>query len=120
MTKILIVDDSFFARNRFNKIFKRAGHKVVGIAENGKQALKLFISEHPDVVMLDYFMSDKNGEEVLKDIIKIDPEARVIMVSGLGDQTIEERVLAAGAKQFISKSKSKSKLLKVIDQVMNA
>lgn len=120
MTKILIVDDSFFARKRFKKIFEQAGHEVVGIAKDGKQGLELFISEHPDIVMLDYLMADKNGEEVLKDIIKKDPKARVIMVSGSGDQTIEARALAAGAKKFISKAKSPSKLLEVIDQVMNA
>lgn len=119
MTKILIVDDSFFARKRFKKIFEDGSHEVVGVAKDGNQALQLFTSEHPDVVMLDYLMEDKNGEEVLKDIIKIDPQARVIMVSGSGDQTIEARALAAGAKQFISKAKSQHKLLKVIDQVMN-
>lgn len=119
MTKILIVDDSFFARKRFKKIFEDGGHEVVGVAKDGNQALQLFTSEHPDVVMLDYLMEDKNGEEVLKDIIKIDPQVRVIMVSGSGDQTIEARALAVGAKQFISKAKSQHKLLKVIDQVMN-
>ncbi len=120
MTKILIVDDSSFARNRLKKIFESAGHEVIGVAEDGAQALKLFATLHPDVVTLDYLLVGQNGEEVLRDIMQHDPDARVIMVSGSGDHTIEERVLSVGAKLFVEKFKGQNEFLRAIDQVMIA
>ena len=119
-TRILIVDDSAFARNRLKAIFEQAGHDVVGSASNGTQALNLFGSLKPDVVTLDYLMVGESGEEVLRDIIQQDPSARVIMVSGSGDNTIEKRVLVAGAKLFISKFNGKQSFIKAVDQVMGA
>ena len=118
MTKILIVDDSSFARKRLKAIFERAGHEVVGSAEDGEQALTMFDTLDPDVVTLDYLMAGKNGEEVLRDIIRHDPDARVIMVSGSGDHTVEDRALSAGAKLFVGKFNSQRKFLQAIDQVM--
>ena len=118
MTKILIVDDSSFARNRLKIIFERAGHEVVGSAKDGNQALKMFDSLHPDVVTLDYLMAGRNGEEVLREIIQHDPAARVIMVSGSGDHTIEDKVLAAGAKLFVEKFNGKNEFLRAVDKVM--
>ena len=114
------MDDSAFARNRLKAIFEQAGHDVVGSAANGTQALNLFGSLRPDVVTLDYLMVGESGEEVLRDIIQQDPSARVIMVSGSGDNTIESRVLAAGAKLFISKFNGKEMFIKAVDQVMGA
>ncbi|MCH7507775.1 MAG: response regulator [Proteobacteria bacterium] len=118
MVKILIVDDSAFARNSISMMVESGGHEVVGRAEDGEQALKLFKSLHPELVMLDYLMPGKNGEVVLKEIIQHDPSARVIMISGSGDKTIEERALQTGAKVFVKKPCVPRDLLKVIDQVM--
>ena len=94
------------------------GHEVVGCAGNGDQALKLFNSLQPELVILDYLMPDKNGEVVLKELIQHDPSARVIMISGSGDNTIEQRALQNGAKVFVKKPCVPRDLLKVIDQVM--
>ncbi len=118
MAKILIVDDSAFARARLKMLFKSGGHEVVGRAEDGEQGLKLFKSLHPELVTLDYLMPDKSGEVVLKEIIQHDPGAKVIMISAWGDHSIEERCLQAGAKVFVQKSNSKRNVLKAIDQVM--
>ena len=118
MTKILIVDDSSFARNRLKVIFERAGHEVVGGAKSGEQALNMFKEMHPDVVTLDYLMAGKNGAEVLNDIIQIDPKARVIMVSGSGDHTLENKLLSAGAMLFVEKFKNQNRFLEAVDQVM--
>ena len=118
MAKILIVDDSAFARARLKMLFESGGHEVVGGAGDGEQGLKLFKSLHPELVTLDYLMADKNGEVVLKEMIQHDPSAKVIMISGSGDHSIEERILQAGAKVFVEKSNSQRNFLKVIDQVM--
>ena len=118
MTKILIVDDSAFTRNALMTFCESGGHEVVGRAENGEQALELFKKLRPELVTLDYLMPGKSGEVVLKEIIQIDPGARVIMLSGSGDNKLEERVLQTGAKFFVEKPCAKGEILKVIDQVM--
>ena len=117
MTKILIVDDSAFARNMMRICVEKGGHEVVGLATDGEQALKLFKSLHPELVMLDYLMPDTNGITILKEIIQYDPCARVIMISGTRDHTIEERSLQAGAKVYVEKHCQPRELLKVINQL---
>ena len=118
MTKILIVDDSSFARKRLKIIFERAGHEVVGSAEDGEQALSLFDELHPDVVTLDYLMAGQNGEEILQEMIRHDPDARVVIVSGSGDHTIKDRLLSCGAKLFVEKLSGHAAFLRAVDQVM--
>ena len=101
-------------------IFERAGHTVVGSAADGEEALVLFDELHPDVVTLDYLMTGKNGVEVLEDIMSHDPDARVIMVSGSGNHSIESKVLSAGAKLFVEKFNDQVQYLNAVDQVMKA
>ncbi len=118
MTKVLIVDDSPFTRNLLGVIIKMGGHEVAGVAEDGKQALEMFRSLRPELVTLDWLMPSKSGEAVLKKIIMLDPDAKVIMITGWANKSIEGRVLAAGAKAFLEKSNVQKDLLNVIDQVM--
>ena len=118
MAKILIVDDSAFARNTLSMYVGNGGHEVVGLGGDGKQALELFKSLRPELVMLDYLMEGKSGMAVLKEIIQHDPSAKVIMVSGSGDHFLAERALQAGAKVFVKKPSAQGDLLKIIDQVM--
>lgn len=118
MANILIVDDSAFSRNSLKILVESDGHEVAGLAENGEQGLNLFKRLKPELVLLDYLMEGKNGKEVLKEIIQHDSSAKVIMVSGLGDSTIEEEALKAGAKNFVRKHNVRMHILKVIDQVL--
>ena len=118
MAKVLIVDDSAFARNVLGRIIEQGGHEVIGRAKDGESAVELFKSLHPELVTLDYLMKGKNGETILEEIIEADPAAKVVMISGSGDYTVEERALESGAKEFVSKPFMQRDLLKVIDQVM--
>ena len=118
MAKILIVDDSGFARNRLKLLFESGGHEVVGSAGDGQQALTLFKNLHPELVTLDYMMKDETGETVLKEIIQHDSSARVIMISGSSDPSVKERTLQAGAMAFVNKFDEEIDYLKVIDGVM--
>jgi len=120
MVKILIVDDSSFARNRLRLMFEMEGHEVVGLAENGKQALELYKSQRPDIVTLDHLMTGESGEDVLHALLEYDPEVKAIMVSGSGDHAIEARVLQAGAKAFIQKMSTQGAFLKTVERVMQA
>lgn len=120
MAKILIVDDSAFARNTLKAIVERGGHEVIGVAENGPQALSLFDSLQPELVTLDFMMHGENGNEVLGELMHINPAAKVIMMSGMGDPNIQESALQAGAKSFLAKPYDKRAVLQTIDQVLEA
>lgn len=120
MAKILIVDDSAFARNTLGIIIEKGGHEIVGRAENGWKAVELFKSLNPEVVTLDYLMEGKNGDEVLEEMIEHDSSARVIMISGSSDAAIGKYALQRGAKVFLEKSFISRDILRVIDQVMLA
>ena len=118
MAKILIVDDSAFARSTIRLIVEHGGHEVVGAAADGPQALDLFMELQPDIVTLDYLMEGMKGDEVLKNIIRMDPDARVVMVSGSSDASLEETTLNDGAKSFVDKPNLPRDLLRAIDSVI--
>jgi two-component system chemotaxis response regulator CheY len=118
MAKILIVDDSAFARNTLGMIIENGGHEVVGRAADGKSGVEMFKSLHPEVVTLDFLMDGKDGETVLEEIMEFDPKAKVIMISGSGDYTVQKTALKTGAKDFVEKPFLQRDLLNSIDQVM--
>jgi len=120
MAKILIVDDSTFTRNLLRRVYESGGHDVVGHAGNAEQAMTLFKTLHPELVTLDYLMPGKSGEAVLEEMIQYDPNAKVIMISGSGDKTVEERLLQTGARKYVEKHLAQREILEVIDQVMEA
>jgi len=120
MAKILIVDDSPFTRRLLGVVLKSGGHEVVGVAEDGKEAFEQYKALRPDIVTLDWMMPSKSGEAVLKKIIQFHPYARAVMITGWADESIEERVLKAGAKAFLQKSRVQHDLLPVIERVMES
>ncbi len=89
MARVLIVDDSAFSRNLLMRICQSGGHQVVGRAGNAEQALSMFKTLQPELVTLDYLMPGECGDVILKDMLQHDPAARIIMISGSGDQSIE-------------------------------
>lgn len=118
MAKILIVDDSPFTRHLLGVIVKMGGHQVIGSAEDGREGFEKYKTLRPDIVTLDWMMPSKSGEAVLKKIIEFHPYAKVIMITGWANKSIEARVLQAGAKAFIEKCNVQKELLQVIDKVM--
>jgi len=101
--KVLIVDDNAEIRSLIRAILENKGHTVAGEAEDGAGALKAFRALRPEVVLLDIIMPGKSGVEVLEDILKIDPAARVIMVTAVEQDLINRRLLLLGAAGIIYK-----------------
>ena len=120
MASILIVDDSAFTRNTLKAIVETAGHNVVGSAEGADRGMELFRSLGPELILLDYLMPGKSGEELLREIMQEDPAARIIMISGSGDLTIQENALKYGAKVFLRKPFERVQLLETITEVMQS
>lgn len=100
--KVLIVDDSAMSRRMMRRILEDAGHGVVDVAD-GLAALERYSIDRPAVVLLDLVMSGMRGLEVLVELRRIDPDARVIVASADIQTATRDEVLAAGACSFVNK-----------------
>jgi two-component system chemotaxis response regulator CheY len=119
--KVLIVDDAMFMRAMIRDILVNSGrYDVVGEAANGEEAIEKYHLVSPDLVTMDIVMPQMDGIEATKEIIKLDPKAKIVMCSALGQEALVIESIAAGAKDFIVKPFSAEKVLKVIDAVINS
>ena len=117
MVKVLVVDDAAFIRMRCTKLLTQNGYEVVEAA-TGVQAVEEFKSANPDVVLLDITMPDMDGLTALKQIRKIDPEAKIAMLSALGQQSVVMEALKAGAKDFVVKPYEPDRVLGLIQKLL--
>jgi two-component system chemotaxis response regulator CheY len=114
---VMIVDDALFMRNMLKDIFARAGYDVVGEAEDGEAALERYREIRPDLVTMDIVMPKRSGIEALRDIISEDPQACVVMVSALGQDSLVLEAVETGARDFIVKPFKEDKVLEVVRRV---
>ena len=112
---IMIVDDAAFMRRLIKKALINGGYDKIIEAENGKAALELYKSERPELVFLDITMPERSGLEVLDDILTEDPEARVLMCSAIGQESVISRAIQRGARDFIVKPFKEEALLKLVE-----
>ncbi len=103
MARILIVDDAKFMRTLVRDALSKAGHEIVGEAENGNQAIELYKNLKPDLVTMDITMREKDGLDAASEILKSDSRARIIMVTALGQEDLLARAIKMGVKDFVVK-----------------
>ena len=101
--KVLVVDDAAFMRMMLSKILTDNGYAVVGEAANGAEAVEKYEELQPDIVTMDITMPGVTGVEAVQKIMKKHPEAKIIMVSAMGQQSMVVEAVRAGAKDFIVK-----------------
>lgn len=114
MATVLVCDDAAFIRMSLMKIIKEAGHEPIGEAANGIEAFRQYVDLHPDVVLMDITMPEKDGLAATKEITTFDPQATVIMVSAMGQQAKVFEAIASGAKDFIVKPFDPDKIIECI------
>ena len=119
MARILVVDDAAFMRIRAAKVLTDNGHEVA-LAENGREAVTKFAEWHPDAVLMDITMPVMDGLAALKEIRKLDPAARVAMVTAMGQQAIVLEALKAGAKDFVLKPFHPDRILATLHKLLAA
>jgi two-component system chemotaxis response regulator CheY len=115
--RVMVVDDALFMRSMLKDILVRAGHEVVAEAENGDLVLNLYLEHKPDLVTMDIVMPRKSGVEALQEIMASHPEACVVMVSALGQDSLVLEAVEAGARDFIVKPFKEDKVLETIRRV---
>ena len=89
--KVLIADDAAFMRMMIKDILLSNGYEIAGEANNGLKAVELYKKEKPDIVMMDITMPEMDGITAVKEIRKLDPSAKVVMCSALGQQSIDRK-----------------------------
>lgn len=118
MANILIVDDASFMRGVLSHIVEKSGHTVVGAAKEGAEALELYRNLKPDVVTMDILMKGVDGVSALKNILKEDPAAKVIMVTAIGLEEKENEALKIGAVGYIRKPFKQEEIAGEINRVL--
>lgn len=118
MKKVLIVDNSSYMRMFIRKIIEKDGFNNIFEASGKEEAVEVFNNERPDIVILDLNMSEfrMDGIHVLADIMKINPEAVVIIASAVGHENVKDECIALGAKGYIRKPFDAQKLLKTLEE----
>lgn len=112
--KVLIVDDAAFMRMMIKDILLKNGFEVVGEAENGAKAVEKFQELRPDLTTMDITMPEMDGISAVKQIKKIDPGAKVIMCSAMGQQAMVIEAIQSGARDFIVKPFQPDRVLEAI------
>jgi two-component system, chemotaxis family, chemotaxis protein CheY len=118
VARILIADDAAFMRVMIRNILTRNGHEVVGEAANGDEAVERYAELRPDVVTMDITMPDKDGIEALKEIIAVDPAAKVVMCSALGQEAKVIESIRSGAKDFVVKPFHHERVLNAVTKAL--
>lgn len=115
--QVLIVDDALFMRNLLRDIFEAAEWQVVGEAENGLQAIEQFNALQPDLVTMDIVMPELNGLDAMQKILEEHPQAKIVMCSALGQESMVMEAIKGGAKDFIIKPFQDDQVLDVVERV---
>lgn len=118
MYRVLIVDDAAFMRMNIRMKLEKNGFTIVGEANNGLEAIEKYQELQPDLVTMDITMEKMTGIEALKEIIKLDPNANIVMLSAMGQEGMVRETIMNGAKSFIVKPFTEAHIVKALNQIV--
>lgn len=116
---ILVVDDAAFMRMMIRDILSKEGY-IIQEAVNGRDAVEKYGEVRPDLVTMDITMPEMDGIAALQAIRERDPEARVLMVSAMGQQKMIVDALEAGALDFLVKPFQPTKVLETVKKCLQS
>ncbi len=117
--KILVVDDSKFARVFLKKVLINGNFTNIFEAANAADTIKIFEQEKPDLVFLDISLPDSNDLGLLEKLLKINPDAKIVMCSALGQDLIIEEALKKGAIDFVVKPFEEKQMLETVMKLLH-
>ena len=118
MKRILLVDDHAMMRDGLRAILTERAFEVVGEAADGLEAIRLAQTLDPDLIVMDISMPTLNGIDGAREILKISPQAKIIVLSMFVERRYVLACLRAGVKGYVVKSKAATSLLEAIDAVL--
>lgn len=116
--KALVVDDSSFMRTVLKDILLENGLSSVYEARDGKEAVEAYRKHRPDIVTMDIIMPGTNGLWAMKTILGIDPKAKIIVVTSVGQEHVVEQTMKFGAKDYVKKPFEPLAIAKVVDRLL--
>ena len=116
--RVLVVDDSVFMRDIIKDIFAAGGFSVVGEAGNGVEAVEKYKELKPDLVTMDITMKVKDGLEAAREILAGDPDARIIMVTALGQEKMLLDSIALGVRDFVVKPFTRERIISAVQKAL--
>jgi two-component system chemotaxis response regulator CheY len=118
MARVLVVDDAAFMRKMVTDALTKGGHEVVGEAGNGVEALTQYRELKPDLLTLDITMPEKDGLATLKELMELDPAAKVVMCSALGQESKVLESIKLGAKDFVVKPFQADRVIEAVGKAL--
>lgn len=113
----LIVDDVVFVRKALADILMKANFQIVGEAADGQEAIELYVKHRPDLVTMDVALPQMSGIEAARKILKLHKEAKIIIISAMGQEHLVMEAIHIGAKDYILKPFDSNDVLKTIGQL---
>lgn len=116
--RVLVVDDAIFMRKMIAEILEKEGYQICGEADDGAAAVEKYNELNPDLVTMDIIMPNMNGIEAVKKIKETDPDARILMVSAMGQQALVVEAIQAGASDYVVKPFQPSRVVEAVQRVL--
>jgi len=116
--RVLIVDDAIFMRMKLKDILEKNGYEVVAESQNGIEAIEKYRTEKPDLVTMDITMPEMDGVTALKGIRAINSQAKVVMCSAMGQQSMVMDAIQAGAVDFIVKPFDSDRVIQSLNKAI--
>lgn len=117
--RILIVDDAAFMRMMIKDILVKNGYEIAGEAENGMVAIERYRELWPDLVIMDITMPEMDGIQAVREIKKINYDAKIIMCSAMGQQAMVIESIQAGARDFIVKPFQPERVIEAVRKALS-
>lgn len=119
MSRVLITDDAMFMRLMIKTTLSEGGHEIVAEATNGREAVEQYEKHLPDFVTMDITMPEMDGIEAVKRIVRAHPDAKIMMCSAMGQESLVAEAIQAGAKSFVIKPFLRDKVLEEVAKLLS-
>src|SRR3954447_23710202 len=115
---VLIVDDITFVRKTLSDILTKAHYQIIGEATDGTEAIHLYMKLRPDIVTMDVVMPQMSGIDAARKIIKADKNAKIVIISAMGQENLVMEAIEVGAKDYILKPFTTEEVLKTLERTL--
>jgi two-component system chemotaxis response regulator CheY len=112
---LMIVDDSMIIRQMITEAHNKDKYELVAVAKDGAEAIEQFVAHKPKIVTMDLTMPHIDGIRCIEELVGIDPEIQIIVVSALSDEATGIEALKKGASGFVNKPFTEEEICSAID-----